>query len=225
LTTERGGPELPPGGIELGDPPWRPWSPQEAARRLGSVRAPWYVAGGWALDLFLGRETPETASRVHEDLEVAVPAAAWPEVAAALSGLTVYAAGSGRLWPLADPGVDAAAALAAVHQTWVFDPAGAAFVLDVFREPHTHDTRHRDQWICRRDPTLRVPYPDLIARTASGIPYLRPEWVLLFKAKSTRPKDEADLEGVRTLLDDPARRRVYDLIARIHPGHPWLDRL
>lgn len=28
---------------------------------------PWYVAGGWAVDLFLGRRT-----RPHEDIEVAV---------------------------------------------------------------------------------------------------------------------------------------------------------
>src|SRR6185312_4061224 len=46
-------------------------SPEEVASRLGSLmegfEAPWCVAGGWALDLFLGR-----ATRDHGDVELAV---------------------------------------------------------------------------------------------------------------------------------------------------------
>ena len=30
---------------------WDPWRPDEAARLLEGVDAPWYVAGGWAIDL------------------------------------------------------------------------------------------------------------------------------------------------------------------------------
>jgi hypothetical protein len=39
--------------------PWRPWTPVQAARHLGAVPIPvrWAVAGGWAIDLFLGRVT------------------------------------------------------------------------------------------------------------------------------------------------------------------------
>ena len=38
------------------------------ADRLRGVTVPWYVAGGWALDLYRGVE-----SREHEDLEIGVP--------------------------------------------------------------------------------------------------------------------------------------------------------
>ena len=34
---------------------------------LHSLRRPWFVAGGWAIDLFLGRET-----RNHQDIDIAI---------------------------------------------------------------------------------------------------------------------------------------------------------
>ena len=42
---------------------------------LAGLPAPWYVAAGWALDLFRGVQTRE-----HGDIEIATPAAHFPEV-------------------------------------------------------------------------------------------------------------------------------------------------
>lgn len=39
----------------------------EVAGVLREFRRPWFVAGGWAIDLFLGRMT-----RAHEDVDVAI---------------------------------------------------------------------------------------------------------------------------------------------------------
>ncbi|GGJ71444.1 hypothetical protein GCM10010121_097590 [Streptomyces brasiliensis] len=74
-----------------------------------------------------------------------------------------------------------------------------------------------------RETTL--PYDAIIERTADGIPYLVPELVLLFKAKATRPKDQADFEGVLPLLDPPRRNHLRGWLELIHPGHPWLAEL
>ena len=46
---------------------WEPLSLEELKRLFGGVSAPWWVAGGRALDMFLGHET-----RKHDDIEVAV---------------------------------------------------------------------------------------------------------------------------------------------------------
>jgi hypothetical protein len=46
---------------------WDVWTPSEVAQRLSGVTAPWYVAAGWALELFTGG-----AAREHDDLEIAV---------------------------------------------------------------------------------------------------------------------------------------------------------
>lgn len=80
-------------------------------------------------------------------------------------------------------------------------------------------------WICRRDESLRLPYDAIIKRTANGIPYLMPELVLLFKAKATRPKDQADFDGVLPLLSQARRDVLSGWLTRVHPGHPWLAKL
>lgn len=64
-----------------------------------------------------------------------------------------------------------------------------------------------------------------LAVTSDGIPYLMPEIVLLFKAKHDRPKDHADFEGTLPLLDDQQRTWLGAGLARVHPGHVWLERL
>lgn len=202
---------LSPADIAALDDQWsRAWTPAEVARRLDGVDLPWYVAAGWALDLFRGRQT-----RRHGDLEIGVPAARFGELSDRFPGLVFGGVGQNRLWDIATPEV-----LAATHQTWLRDPATGDYLLDVFREPHEGTT-----WICRHDRTIRLPYEEIICRTPDGIPYLTPELVLLFKAKHVRPKDQADFEGVAPELSPAQRVRLAELIAQVYPEHPWLAEL
>ena len=181
--------------MELDLSKWDSWRPDEVARRLASVEVPWYVAAGWAIDLFLGQETRE-----HEDLEIAVPRAGFADVTAALSEFELHAVND--------------------HQNWVRDPAADAWRLDVFAEPSDGDT-----WVCRRDERIRLPYDRVIERTTGGIPYGRPEIILLFKAKHARPKDESDLAAVLPRLDASRRAWLADALELVHPGHPWLEQI
>jgi hypothetical protein len=195
--------------------PWRAWTPDEAVRRLTGIDVPWAVAGGWAIDLHVGHTT-----RAREDLEICVPAARAETVLAAFPPprWSWYVPESGLLPPLDGPEGDGL--LAREHQTWLWSIDEGAYVLDVFREPHDGDT-----WICRRDPTLRRPLADVIATSGFGVPYVRPEIVLLFKAKLCRPKDQADLEVCLPVLDQAARAWLGTALQLVHPGHPWLDAL
>ena len=175
---------------------WDAWRPEQVVRLFDGVHAPWYVAAGWAIDLFLGEER-----RAHGDLEVGVPSARFDELADVLRRFEVVIVNE--------------------HQTWVREPATGAWRLDVFREPSEGDT-----WICRRDPSIRLPYSQLVEWTADGIPYSRPEVALLFKAKrSDEEKNQRDFEAVLPRLDAQRRRWLRDTLARVHPGHPWLDEL
>ena len=193
---------------------WDAWRPDEVARSLAGVEAPWYVAAGWAIDLFLGGERRE-----HEDLEVAVPRERLGEVLEALAGHEFFAAGVPGP-TLVTPLAHAGDAVETSHQTWVLDPAARVWRLDVFREPSAGDT-----WICRRDERIRMPYDELIERTPDGIPYARPEVALLFKARHARPKDEHDLAAVLPFLDGARRRWLAEALELVHPGHRWLVEL
>jgi hypothetical protein len=207
--------QLPGGGIELSaaeigalDARWSSsWTPRDVARHLAGIATPWCVAAGWALDLFRGRQT-----RPHGDIEIAIPAASFPEVRSRFPGYVFDAAGSGRIWEDATPDE-----LASVHQTWLRDPATGNYLLDVFREPHDGDT-----WICRRDESIRFPYSEIIHHTQDSIPYLAPELVLLFKAKHARQKDQADFDATIPYLTPPQRETLGELLARAHPEHRWL---
>ena len=42
-------------------------APLQVAQAMAGFRRPWFIAGGWAIDLFLGRVTRE-----HADIEIAV---------------------------------------------------------------------------------------------------------------------------------------------------------
>jgi hypothetical protein len=189
------------------------WTPDEAALALEGVSAPWAVAGGWALDLWLGEQTRE-----HEDLEIAVPAAFYPEIQARLEalGLKVFSNVNGEVIAL-EPGE---APEPRGFQTWVTDAAAQGWRMDIFREPGDAQT-----WVYRRTGELSAPRAWASGRSAAGIPFVAPQIVLLFKAKATRDKDQADFAIVAPRLSTEARDWLAASLRIIQPGHPWIDRL
>jgi len=193
------------------DAEWEAWTPAEVAQRLRGVDVPWYVAAGWAIDLFVGRERRE-----HEDLEIGVPARGFDEVAQALRDVDFHVVTAGT----AEPVEAAAELMKTVHQTWGLDRAANRWRVDVFREPSADGC-----WVARRDASITLPYDELIEQTPDGIPYARPEVVLLFKARHARPKDEADLAAVLPALSPERRALLAGWIERVHPGHFWLPDL
>jgi hypothetical protein len=203
--------QMPSGDIEALEARWAGcWTPHEVACRLTGSSVPWYVAAGWALDLFRGEQT-----RDHHDIEIGVPAGRFPQIRERFAGLAFDAVGAGRIWESATPEV-----LSATRQTWLREPTTGRYLLDVFREPHDGEV-----WICRRDEAIRFPYAEIIEHTSEGIPYLIPELVLLFKAKQVRPKDQVDFDGALPLLTSTRRETLSRLLTRVHPGHGWLAAL
>lgn len=180
---------------------------------MEGTEVPWYVAAGWAIDLYLGGD-----HREHEDLEIAVPNDCLDEIVGAFPELEFCViTGPQEATPLED----ARDRLNDTHQTWSREPESGLWRFDVFREPSVGDT-----WLCRRDETIRLPYERVIERTDDGIPYCRPEIALLFKAKhSARDRDQGDFEAAVPRLGPERRQWLAEALARIHPGHPWLARI
>jgi hypothetical protein len=188
---------------------WDAWTPDQLAQRLRVVRSRWYVLAGWALDLFHGRQT-----RAHADLEMGVPRDAFAEIQDALHDCELFVVGDGRAWPISER------TLAEHRQTWARERSTGVWRVDVIRETWDGDT-----WVCHRDERIRVPGSALILRTPDGIPFIRPDVALLFKAKHRRAKDEADFEGVLPVLGAARKAWLSEALERVHPGHPWLEHL
>jgi uncharacterized protein (DUF952 family) len=197
----------------------------EAERRAAQVMAgfagPWWVAGGWALDLFLDRKT-----RPHADLELSVLAADQAALFEHLRGWDLRLAAPGASLPA----WDGATIRPPFHQVWARrgpgHPTGAeAFAADPTMVGFLLEQGTRDRWVFRRHPAITRPLDQVGATTGDGIRFIRPEVALLFKAKAPRFKDQRDFNRALPRLDQAARSWLAAALAQAHPGHAWHDRL
>jgi hypothetical protein len=188
---------------ELG--PWEPLELESVVEAFAPAAFRWWVSGGRALDLHLGRTW-----RSHEDTDVGVVRRDLAYVHSLLSAWDLHVAAAGHLTPWNGEPLDAA-----VHQNnvWCRPAPGSPWALDL-----TIGEGSNDCWIYRRDPSVQVPWALAVLRTTDNVPYLSPELQLLYKSKATRPKDDVDAAEVIPELD--ARQR--DLLARLlEPDHAW----
>lgn len=187
---------------------WHPMDPAAARRILCAVDVRWWVAGGWALDLFVG-----TQSRAHEDLDVGVLRRDAARVLAALPGWEFFEAQEGSLHWLAT-GV---APRAKVNSLWGRPAGESHWMLELML-----DDADGEHWIFRRDPSIRRPLAAALRSTVEGTRYLAPEIQLLYKARDVRPRDQADFERVAPRLDTAAREWLRSALSRLYPRHRWL---
>jgi hypothetical protein len=107
------------------------------------------------------------------------------------------------------------------QQTMVRDPSSGRWRVDVIRAPDDGAS-----WICALDRNIHLRYDDAVARTSGGIPYLRPELVLLFKGLQTRPKDQADFNSTAPLISTAARAWLAQALVKTKgDDHPWIGAL
>ena len=170
----------------------------------------WGVAGGWAIDLWLGEQT-----RDHHDVEVVVRRSDQRVVHAAL-------APRWDLLALDPPGIG--------WQPWSGVPIEApAFQLqarsssgqfDIFTE-----TIENARWHFRRDGRIAAASDEVIVPSAAGIPIVRPEIQLLYMAKSTEPKNQRDFEMALPHLSSEAAVWFTNALQLTLPDHHWLQLL
>lgn len=192
--------------------PWQPLAVRDLALLLAGAYFPWWVAGGWAIDRFVGHQT-----RQHDDLDVLVLRRDQLVVQHALRGWDLHAAdppGTLRPWAAGE------ALGAGIYDIWCRPDTAAPWALQLMLADIDRTGTH---WIFRRDPRVTGSLSRLGSRSAEGIPYVAPEVQLLYKAKQTPlPKDEADFAVALPLLDVPSRRWLTEVLTTLRQQHPWL---
>lgn len=176
---------------------------------LEAVPIPWWVSGGWAIDLWLGR-----TSRAHADFDVGCRRDSVRQFVDALEGWDGFRAHGGELESLTG------APDLASGSVWLKRSDAPTWDLQLMPEDVVADA-----WRYRRDRRIVAPVRSITWRTSADLLVLRPEIQLLYKAKDVRPKDQADFDEVAPTLDRRSQHWLSTQLRATAPRHPWLTHL
>jgi len=191
---------------------WEPASLSEVVSLFSPMPCPWWVAGGYAIELAVGRPV-----RGHGDVDVVVLRRDQLHVQRALRVWEWWAAdppGVLRPWCAGER------LRGGVHDVWCRPGPAAPWRVQVM-----FDESSGGDWVSRRDPGIRRPLADIGRDGGGGIRYLAPEIQLFYKAENPRPKDEIDFTAAVPVLTGAQRQWLADALAHTFGAHPWRDRL
>lgn len=180
----------------------------ELNSRLEPTGVDWWIAGGLAIDLFLGWET-----RPHDDVDVEMFRSDHDALFAAFPGWELHAVSEEGLSPLRR-GTDLPETAFGV---WGRPDADSPWGVEVILAAGDGRT-----WRFRRDPSISLPVTNLLRSTRDGLRYSTPEVQLLYKSERARAKDDTDLARCLHRLDDGQSDWLAAAIAKRRPDHPWI---
>ena len=83
-----------------------------------------------------------------------------------------------------------------------------------------------NEWVYRRNSTIRGSLDSMALESSHGLMYLAPEIQLLYKSKGLRPKDIKDFESTLPALTQDKRSWLKKALQISYPdGHDWISRL
>ncbi|GGP11977.1 short-chain dehydrogenase [Oceanobacillus neutriphilus] len=192
---------------------WQPLSIQEIRYLMKNISIPWWIAGGWALDLHYGKQTRE-----HEDMDILIRKIDLPLLKKHLGeSYELFLANNGSLSKL----IDSKSINIQSGSIWVKMKHEITWLFEIM----LMDTEN-NEWIYKRDNKIKRPLSEIEAITEDGIPYIKPEIQLLYKGGSSvvRQKDNNDLERMLPILKKDEMKWLYHTLSQQFNGeHPWLQ--
>ena len=183
---------------------------ERLAELLQPIGIRWWIAGGHAIELIVGRTL-----RAHGDIDAVVLRADQEALRGALDDRDPHIGVDGRL----EPWESGRWLDAPLQDIWCRDRANGAWRFQVMLV----DTEGGD-WMFKRDRSIRRPVEEIGLVAPSGVPYLRPEIQLLYHARpEIESKHELDFVAAWALMDGAACRWLLGVLPRrLAAGHPWL---
>lgn len=192
--------------------PWDAVDLGGAAELMNGFGAPWWIAGGYAIEAFTGEP------RIHEDCDIAIFARDVDRLRLYLEDrFHTWSVGSGALRPLDSrfPELPEWAG-----QVWIREHALAPWKADIVITPDVDG-----RWQSRRDEGHVADLDDVTWLDGAGLRFLNPEIAMLFKARLDRSKDRVDLDRTWPKLSVRQQGWLRDAVGRLYPKHPWRERL
>jgi hypothetical protein len=191
---------------------WTPLAVGDVVALFESAPFQWGLAGGYAVEQFLGRSI-----RSHGDIDILIFRDEQLQLQCWMAGWLLYAAdppGTLREWP---PGE---ALPYGIHDIWGHRAEADSWELQIMLAE-----ADGGEWFSRHHPLVRGARDELMT-VYGGIPCIRVEVQLLYKARKPRPKDGQDFEACLPLMNSESRSWLRGSIRMLFPdGHPWLAHL
>ena len=191
---------------------WDPLTPGQLRDHMTGFRGPWWVVGGHAIEAFTG------VPRWHEDIDLVVFTEDVPALRTQFAGVFHLWSQDGGVFRILDD--EHPEPLDPLSQVWMRRNARSPWRVDCILNPQDDG-----RWVSKRDPAHVADLDEVTWVADDGVRYLMPEVTLLFKAKPARRKDEVDLASSWPLLSVERRTWLRDAVRRLHPQHPWEDRI
>ncbi|MGV7002067.1 nucleotidyltransferase domain-containing protein [Priestia megaterium] len=176
---------------------------------LSGFDKPWFFAGGWAIDLFIGRET-----RTHEDIEIALYRKDQLEIKTYLKEWDFKKVVKGEFYLWKNEFLELP-----IHEIHAFNNRNKDIMEILLNETN------EGNWLFRRNFKISYPLNSLWSYSNEGMPYLNPEITLLYKTKNTREKDHDDFITVKDFLSEKQKEWLKNAITLQEPNHKWIDLL
>jgi len=186
---------------------------EEVADLFKNTSKPFWLAGGYSIDCFLGKKTRE-----DEDLDFVIRREDQLFFQQALEGWDLQAAdppGTATLFPWAKGHFYQLP----VHNIWCRKNEVSPWDLELLFSEFDGD-----EWVYRRNKTIRGSLKSFEWEADTGLKVLAPEIQLLYKSRSKRPKDFQDLENCVSVLQ-PKQKETLRKWIHLDSGtdHPWLE--
>ena len=204
----------PPNKPTIPDERWQPLSVEEGVAIFNDAPFTWYIAGGYAVELFLGE-----SFREHEDLDIVVFRDEQLDMQHWMLARdwVLYCAdppGTLRFWNQGEY------LAKGVHDIWGHEAPNDFWQLQLMIAEV-----EGDEWFSRHNPQIRGKRTDIIT-TYSDLPCIRIEVQLLYKSRGLRPKDRLDFDACLPYLSAEAKDWLIENLQHLHPqGHEWLTAL
>jgi len=192
---------------------WNPLSVAEVGELLSDLRAEWWIAGGYAIEMFAGRPI-----RSHGDIDILVKRDDQHIIQKHLSAWELYSARYPglRLWG------EGETLIGRYHDIWCRPKGETPWRLQIM----LLDTEG-DVWFFRNNPSIFGSVRNMSRMTGSGIRYLSPEIQLLYKAGANMlEKDETDFAVAAPMLNEAERAWLLENLRKRFPAeHQWIEKL
>lgn len=208
----------------------------ETARLLADAPFSWAVCGGFALDLFLGRET-----RTHGDIDLCAREADRDSIVPFMQGQgwQVYEfRGMGKMRlldaaPFSEPGRNLLCVLPGCSLVEFFPSDEEGLLWHKFHHSGIRELNYLEflftpctdeGFIFSANPPILLPMDKAFLKSPEGIPFLAPELALLYKAsRPQEPNAAEDFRAVFPALGEEQRRWFASCLRKLYPEeHPWL---